>query len=358
MTSVPADVPADAPAAVPATVPALAPPADDGAVVVRVPFDARAALAYLATHVVPGVETLTTDATAPTGTASSATASSGTVERLVPDDDGGLLRLVVHLADDEVSARLVPVPGIGTRPPGAGATSSARVVELLDQWFGLGDDLAAVVEHLRDDDVLGPFVAARPHLRVPGHVDAFEVAAQTVLGQQVSLAAARTFTGRLADALGPVRADGLTLFPSAAHVAAADPDALREVLRVPASRARTLVGLARACADGLDLRATDDPDATRAALVALPGIGPWTADYLALRATGLRDAFPAGDLVLRQALGLDKPRDVEARAQGWSPWRAYAAQHLWSGTVLERLTRAAASPARRRSTARREPPPG
>lgn len=353
MTSVPAPVPAAVPAPVPS--------AEDGAVVVRVPFDARATLAYLATHVVPGVETLTTDATAPTGTASSGmspsgTASSGTVERLVPDDDGGLLRLVVHLADDEVSARLVPESGAGARP-GAGATSSARVVALLDQWFGLGDDLAAVVEHLRDDDALGPFVAARPHLRVPGHVDAFEVAAQTVLGQQVSLAAARTFTGRLADALGPVRADGLTLFPTAAHVAAADPDALREVLRVPASRARTLVGLARACAEGLDLRATDDPDATRAALVALPGIGPWTADYLALRATGLRDAFPAGDLVLRQALGLDKPRDVEARARVWSPWRAYAAQHLWSGTVLDRLTRAAASPARRRSRARREPPP-
>ena len=141
----------------------------------------------------------------------------------------------------------------------------------------------------------------------------------------------------------------------AVGIAQAALDELRAALRVPGNRARPLVGLARACADGLDLHASDDPAGTRARLLALPGIGPWTADYLALRATGLRDAFPAGDLVLRQALGMDKPADVEARARPWSPWRAFAAQHLWTATVLARLTRAA-SPAPRRSTARRGSP--
>ncbi len=319
------------------TPPAAAPPPTSTTLVVRVPFDAAATLAYLATHVVPGVELLTTDPADPT---------AGTVERLVPDGEGGVARLVVHLADDEVRAHVVPTAS------GRAGWTRERVGELLARWFGLADDLADAVAHLRDDEVLAPFVAARPRLRVPGHVDAIEVAAQTVLGQQVSLAAARTFTGRLAEALGTVHAGGLTLFPTAAQIADADPGELRAALRVPASRSRTLVGLARACADGLDLHATDDPAGTRARLLALPGIGPWTADYLALRATGLRDVLPAGDLVLRQALGLDKPRDVEARARAWSPWRAYAAQHLWSGTVLARLTRAA-SPARPRSTARR-----
>ena len=331
------------------------------AVVVRAPFDAGAALGYLATHVVPGVEQLTIDEAG----------SAGTLERLVTDESGHVGRLVVHLADDEVRAVVVPGdaahPGTGTaataRPAGARGTTvgethpwpSDRVVDLLSRRFGLADDLASVAAHLRRDEALAPLVAARPHLRVPGHVDPFEVAAQTVLGQQVSLAAARTFTGRLAAALGTVHAGGLTLFPSPVQVAQADLDELRAALRVPANRARTLVGLARACADGLDLHASDDPAGTRARLLALPGIGPWTADYLALRATGLRDAFPAGDLVLRQALGMDKPADVEARARPWSPWRAFAAQHLWTATVLARLTRAA-SPAPRRSTARRGSP--
>ncbi|ASR55094.1 AlkA N-terminal domain-containing protein [Cellulomonas sp. PSBB021] len=315
-----------------------------GAVVVRVPFDARAMLAYLAVHLVPGVERLELDGVVDEVVGADAgTPSSGRVERLVRAADGSVVRLVVRLAPDEVVAEAHPASGVG---PGL---TSDEVENLLARWFGLDDDVAAAGEHLRHDDVLAPLVTARPHLRVPGHVDGFEVAAQTVLGQQVSLAAARTFTGRLAEALGTPGPDGLTLFPPADVVAAADADELRGVLRVPATRARTLVAVARACADGVDLSPGADAPAVRERLLALPGVGPWTVDYLALRALGARDAFPAGDLVLRQAFALAPAAELGRRAARWSPWRAFAAQHVWSAAQLARLTRAAAtSPARGR----------
>ncbi|MCR6690603.1 AlkA N-terminal domain-containing protein [Cellulomonas sp.] len=303
-------------------------------VVVRRPLDSAAALAYLVLHAVPGVERVRLDDEP----------GAGTVERLVRAQDGPA-RLTVHLRPDEL--RLV-----ASRP-------GPDLVAVAERWFGVGDDLADVVARLTadPDDPLASLVSARPHLRVPGHVDAFEAAAQTVLGQQVSLAAARTFTGRLAAALGEPHGD-LTLFPDAARVAAADPDELRAALRVTHARSRTLVALARACVGGLDLRAGADPVATRAGLLAVPGIGPWTADYLALRALGDRDAFPAGDLVLRRALGVPDTRTAHTRARAWSPWRAYAAQHLWTSVAYARVTPAATtSPARRRrpATDRRSP---
>lgn len=297
-------------------------------VVVRRPLDSAAALAYLVLHAVPGVERVRVEDDA----------TAGLVERLVRGP-AGPVRLTVHVRPDEL--RLV------TSRPGP------DLVAVAERWFGVGDDLAAVVARLTadPDDPLASLVRARPHLRVPGHVDAFEAAAQTVLGQQVSLAAARTFTGRLAAALGEPH-DDLTQFPDATRVAAADPDALRTVLRVTSARSRTLVALARACVDGLELRPGADPDATRAGLLAVPGIGPWTADYLALRAFGDRDAFPAGDLVLRRAMAVPDARAAHAHARAWSPWRAYAAQHLWTAAAYARVTPAAAtSPARPRRPA-------
>lgn len=329
--------------------------------VVRVPFDAQAMLAYLAVHVVPGVERLELDQALVASDEQPTAPTRGRVERLVRAADGSVARLVVQLAPDEVVAHVRPVSLGGAGPFDGSSTSGARggheglapaageVAGWLGRWFGLEDDVADAGEHLRHDEVLGPLVAARPHLRVPGHVDGFEVAAQTVLGQQVSLAAARTFTGRLAEALGTPGPDGLTLFPTATAVAEADPDELRGVLRVPAARARTLVAVARACADGVDLTPGVAGPAVRERLLALPGVGPWTVDYLALRALGERDAFPAGDLVLRQAFALVPAAELARRAEPWSPWRAFAAQHVWSAAQLARVTRAAAtSPARGR----------
>jgi AraC family transcriptional regulator of adaptative response / DNA-3-methyladenine glycosylase II len=170
---------------------------------------------------------------------------------------------------------------------------------------------------------------------VPGTVDGAELAVRAVLGQQVSVAGAATIAGRLAAAHGeplPEPVGSIThLFPSSAALAALDP----AELPMPRSRGRALVGLCAALAAGdVDLSPSADPAAAEADLLALPGIGPWTAAYVRLRALGDRDAFPAADLGLKRALerlGVDgSPRAAAARAEAWRPLRAYAAQHLWA----------------------------
>ena len=244
----------------------------------------------------------------------------------------------------------------------------AGVVVRLRRWLDLDADPLLVDGALASDAALAPLVAARPGLRIPGTTDPFELAVRAVLGQQVSVAGARTLAGRLVAAYGaPDRGvddsagdRGLLLFPPAATLAAAGPDRLREI-GLTGARAATLAGLAGAVAGGLLLSPDADRRDVRTALLALPGIGPWTADYIALRALGDPDAFPSGDLVLRKALAAlpvlvgqagvggpagdagppgDAPegsggRAVDAatataRAAGWRPWRGYAAQHLWS----------------------------
>ena len=192
--------------------------------------------------------------------------------------------------------------------------------------------------------MLAPLVAARPGLRVVGSTDGWETAVTTVLGQQVSVAAARTFAGRLVALLGPPADPSLAgtddgagdpdgrprTFPSPQAVAAVDPARLASAIGLTGARARTVRALAEAAADGLALGPDADPATVRAELLALPGIGPWTVDYLALRALGDRDACPSSDLVLRRALGGITAREVEAVSQRWRPWRAYAVTHLWT----------------------------
>jgi AraC family transcriptional regulator, regulatory protein of adaptative response / DNA-3-methyladenine glycosylase II len=211
-----------------------------------------------------------------------------------------------------------------------GIADDGELASLADRWFGLADDLDAVGRHFAADPVLGRLVRERPHLRIPGHPDGFEAAVQTVLGQQVSLAAARTFTGRFAAAFGSAGPGSLTLFPAPKDVVDLTTEQVQAAVRVTRARARTLVGLARACADGPVLAPGVDSGDARARLLAVPGIGPWTVEYLALRVLADRDAFPAGDLVLRRALGTEDIRAVSAASTRWSPLRAFAAQHLWT----------------------------
>jgi AraC family transcriptional regulator of adaptative response / DNA-3-methyladenine glycosylase II len=170
---------------------------------------------------------------------------------------------------------------------------------------------------------------------VPGHPDGFELLVRAVVGQQVSVAGARTILGRIVTKYGkPLDApDGPIThrFPDAPTMAAVDPDELP----LPRSRASALVGTATAVADG---RVVVDPgadrEALRAALLALPGIGPWTVEYVMMRAVGDPDAFLASDLGVRRAFesrGLDgRVRAATERATAWSPWRAYANAHLWA----------------------------
>ncbi|MHB1505091.1 MAG: DNA-3-methyladenine glycosylase 2 family protein [Sulfobacillus sp.] len=222
-----------------------------------------------------------------------------------------------------------------------------RCRRLLD----LDSDPQAVAAVLMGDARLAPLVAANPGRRVPGHVDEHELAVRAVLGQQVSIAAARSLAGKLAARYGEALpfADGTLThaFPTAAALAAAAP----LELAMPRARQRALGALIAALADGrIRLDAGADRDAVSAQLEALPGIGPWTVAYIRMRSLSDPDAFLATDLGLRQAmakLGLPTARkEVLALAEDWRPWRAYAQQYLWAltGTGL-----APRSPARART---------
>ena len=183
--------------------------------------------------------------------------------------------------------------------------------------------------------VLGPLAAAQPGLRVPGGFDGLEVGVRAIAGQQVSVRMMVVLLGRIAARYGVPLDDapvGLrTTFPDAATLADARIDDVAS-LGMPRSRARTIVALARAVADGLDLSPNADVESTLASLQQIPGIGPWTAHYIGLRALGWPDAFLPGDLGVKRALGESSEARVLARAERWRPWRAYAVIHLWNGT--------------------------
>ena len=213
-------------------------------------------------------------------------------------------------------------------------TAIARCRRLLD----LDADPAAVVDALSGDRELGPVVKKAPGQRIPRTVDEAELAVRAVLGQQVSTKAACTHAGRLVAAYGQPIDDpegGLThTFPSVEQLAEMDP----AHLAVPKARRRTLSALVAGLADGsIALDAGSDWERARRQLLALPGIGPWTAEVIAMRGLGDPDAFPAGDLGLRMAaeqLGLPAAqRKLVAHGARWRPWRSYATQHLW--TTLE-----------------------
>ncbi len=210
-----------------------------------------------------------------------------------------------------------------------------RCRRLLD----LDADPRAVAEALGGDPLLGPMVAAHPGLRSPGHVDPAELAVRAVLGQQVSVRAARTLAGRLVERFGEPLAPGLEapggglthVFPSPDVLAAADPAGFS----IPVARGRALAGLCEAIASGwIDLGPGCDRDEVERRLVELRGIGPWTAGYVRMRGLGDPDVFLHGDLGVRMALEAAGRRATPAaaarEARTWSPWRSYANHALWA----------------------------
>jgi len=210
-----------------------------------------------------------------------------------------------------------------------------RCRHLLD----LDADPAAIGAILGADALLAPLVAARPGLRVPGAIDGFELAVRAILGQQISIAGARTLAGRLVAALGePLDAPRGALthtFPTPDRVAGANLGGLG----LTGGRIVALQSLARAITEGsLTLDRGADWERTAARLHELPGVGPWTASYIAMRALGDPDACPVADLGLRRALerrGLAADqKSVAARAEAWRPWRAYATHHLWASLAI------------------------
>lgn len=211
--------------------------------------------------------------------------------------------------------------------------------ELLQQrvrrMFDLDAEPQAIAAHLSADALLAPLLLRNPGLRLPVAFDPFEQAVRAIVGQQVTVKAAVTLVGRLVQRLGtPLKLAGganlCQLFPSPQAIAEADLTAIG----MPGKRVQSLQQFAARIDDGsLQLNLDDGSAALIERLCALPGIGPWTAEYIALRAFGEADAFPASDLGLLKAPlwgagGIDARR-LKARAEAWRPWRAYAAAHLW-----------------------------
>ncbi|WP_370096594.1 AlkA N-terminal domain-containing protein [Streptacidiphilus sp. MAP12-20] len=281
----------------------------------RQPFDAAALFDFLEIRAVPGVEEVTTDPRKHVRTYRRTLALPGGPAVAEVDEPGapqGWLDARLRLGD---------------------LRDLTTGVQRLRALFDLDADPEAVTEVLSADPYLGPLAAKRPGLRSPGHVDPHELAVRAVLGQQVTVAAARTLVGRLAARYGtplPEPSGGLThLFPSAAALAEAD-DA---DLAMPAARRRAVRGLCAALADGsVRLDPGVDRDEAGAQLLALPGIGPWTVSYVRMRALADPDAYLPTDIGVRHGLrAAGAPEAVDS--DGWRPWRSYAVHHLWAAAT-------------------------
>jgi AraC family transcriptional regulator of adaptative response / DNA-3-methyladenine glycosylase II len=283
----------------------------------RAPYDWDAILSFLALRAIPGVESVAERTYARTAVIDG---QRGAV--FVRPGSGAFLHVTAHFAK--------PVPR---------ALISARVQRLFD----LNADPAVIGAHLARDRRLAPLVAARPGLRVPGAWDGFELGVRAILGQQITVVAARGLAAQLAARLGEqithphANALGLThVFPDAARVAAAD----LSTLGMPRARIAWLQALAGAhLADPtlFEVRASGAAELNDVIhkLRSLKGIGEWTAHYIAMRQLREPDAFPVGDVALMRALANAKgvrptAQQMLARAERWRPWRAYAALHLWA----------------------------
>jgi len=277
----------------------------------RPPFDWHNILAFLAQRVIPGVEEVWSE-----------TYFRTVHIKRMDLEFTGFLR-VKNIAEKQMLAvqlsdALLPVCSI--------------VLERIKRLFDLAADPAAI------NAVLGPLSANRPGLRVPGCFDGFEMSVRAILGQQISVAAARTLAGRLALRFGPPvemhateGAPNLSrLFPTPERIARATVSEIAK-LGITGKRAETLIALARAIHQGhLALEPGHRVDATLTQLRKIPGIGEWTAQYIAMRALSWPDAFPHTDLGIRKALDENRPTQILAMTEKWRPWRAYAALHLWA----------------------------
>jgi AraC family transcriptional regulator of adaptative response / DNA-3-methyladenine glycosylase II len=276
----------------------------------RAPFDGGALLAHLAARATPGIEDV-----------------DGTLYRRSLSVGGRGVVIEVDVGDDGVDLWL---PAGSTTPVTSAVAAVRRLFDLDAEPAAIADDLCLAGESIAQ------LVRRHRGVRVPGAVDGFETAVRIVLGQQVSVAAATTHAGRLAADLGELldSPDGsiTRLFPTPAAVAQSD---LR-ALAMPSRRRDTVRALAEAVASGgVVLDGSGDPGTVRRRLLAIPGIGPWTADVIALRVLRDPDVMPFGDRGVRAALAVDGRRptaaEVAEMATRWRPWRSYAAQLLWTG---------------------------
>jgi AraC family transcriptional regulator of adaptative response / DNA-3-methyladenine glycosylase II len=204
-----------------------------------------------------------------------------------------------------------------------------HITERLRNLFDITADPREIGEHLSIDPLLRERIVAMPGLRVPGCWDGFELAVRAVLGQQISVAGAKTLAGRLVQSFGVRISDDLPLthlFPRAESLVEADIASIG----LPEARAETIRLLARNVIEKrIRFGSIQNPDEFRSRLLEIPGIGSWTAEYIAMRALGDPDSFPANDLGLKRSLAMRGEREIVRRADSWRPWRAYAAMYLW-----------------------------
>jgi len=273
----------------------------------RPPFQWDALLAFLARRAIPGVEVI----------------ESGCYRRTISlNGDSGTLK--VSLADRE--------PALQVRISFPEPRWLFLIVERLRRIFDLGADPIEIATRLTTDPLMAKLTKAKPGLRLPGCWDGFELAVRAILGQQISVTAASTLAGRLVQNFGKqigAKPPLTHLFPTAELLADADVGRIG----LPKNRAETIRVLARAVVEGrITFGSETNVDEFKARFRELQGIGDWTAQYVAMRALGDPDSFPAGDLGLLRSATLDDPRELARRAEAWRPWRAYAALYLWQGS--------------------------
>jgi AraC family transcriptional regulator, regulatory protein of adaptative response / DNA-3-methyladenine glycosylase II len=271
----------------------------------RPPYEWRAMLEFLALRAIPGVEAVDSDC----------------YRRSISlDGVDGYFEISLDEANHALAARV----------EFGDPRSLFFITERIRAMFDLNADWASIGQSLRGDPLLAARVEAAPGLRVPGCWDGFELTVRAILGQQVSVRGASTLAGRVARTFGrPFSGPGgiAHIFPSPQALANANSAGLG----LPRARAETIRDLARAVCDGrISFAAVTDSGELLRRLCEIPGIGNWTAQYVAMRALGEPDAFPSSDLGLLRALGLSNVRELERRSEAWRPWRAYAAIHLWN----------------------------
>ena len=312
----------------------------------RPPYDLAGMLGFLRDRSLPGVERVDADA----------------YQRVIAPLDAAAGHAPGWL---RVSAWPGGEPALKLELHNAPASRLLEIVGRVRRMFDLDADPLAIAAALSESERLRPLLERNPGVRVPSGWDGFEIAVRAILGQQISVAAARTLASRLAQRFGRplpegVAVDGLThLFPN--------PDALAEAdlgaIGLPRARADAVRGVARALLDGrVDFRPERTLDDFAARWVALPGIGPWTAQYIAMRALGHPDAFPAEDLALQRVASPDgaplSAKQLREVAEAWRPWRAYTVIHLWRDAAARNAAaklaaRPARSPAPRPASRRR-----
>ena len=275
----------------------------------REPYDFGALLAFFSRRAIPGIETV--DAQSYT-------------RRFALGATAGTLRVTQRAG----------AAALALRVDGVESAQLPAIAARVRRMFDVDADILAINAQLRRSAQLKRCIRCHPGQRLPGGWDGFEIAVRAVLGQQISVAAARTFAMRLVERFGVALTlpDGaaLRMFPLPQTLAEAD----LTTIGLPRARARALNTIARAVCDGaVGFQPQQTLEQFVASWVELPGIGDWTAHYMAMRALSHADAFPAADLVLRKAVTADGSlaplRELRALAEQWRPWRAYAVMHLW-----------------------------